>query len=191
MIGRARHTPKRSIDSLVEADERLVWVDRFNPVRPRTRAVARWPYIRQHAYGTLCLVIVAVCAVALAIDPTFFRHMIPQINHHQVIMTVIALIACPIAIYAVVQDWTMLHHGERMVFDFVLTDQRMIARDQGASAPEVIGLDRIIACRLHGADLILTLTAPDGTARLWDLADPAGALSAFERTLDRFRSGAD
>lgn len=150
-MGLGGATQPRSIDGFLEADERVVWVDRFNPVRPRTRPVAAWPYLRKNAYGTLCLVFVAVCgAVALAIDPTFFRQMIPELKHHQLIMVAIALIAVPIAIYAVVEDWTLLTRGERMAFDFLLTDRRMLVLAKGAKSPESVALARMTACRLEG-----------------------------------------
>ncbi len=165
----------------------MVWVDRFNPVRPRSRPVKAWPYIRKNAYGTLCLVFVAVCAVALAIDPTFFRQMIPELKHHQLIMIGIALIAVPFAIAAVVEDWTLLRHGERMAFDFLLSDKRMLVLAKGGKSPKSVALARITACRLEGSTLILTLVEPSGTARLWDLADPAGALSSFQRALAELR----
>lgn len=191
MFGVTGKTPTRPIDSFIEGDERVLWVDRFNPTRPRMRPVARWPYIRRNAYGTLCLVFVAVCAVWLAIDPTFFRQMIPELKHHQLIMTVIALIAVSFAIAAVVQDWTMLRHGERMEFDYVLTDERLLALHRSENTPEIFELARVTGFRLEGSGLTVGLQSPDQIVRLVGLTDPTGALSVFQRTLREFRSRAD
>ena len=183
MFGVSGKTPTRPIDSFIKGDERVLWVDRFNPTRPRRRKVARWRYIRQNAYGTLCLVFVAVCAVWLAIDPTFFRQMIPELKHHKIIMIGIALIAVPFAIAAVVQDWTNLTGGERAPFDFMMTDRYLIALRRGESKPEIIPLSSFATCRLDGEDLVLTFEDTGNEVRLWDLADPAAALRAFQRGL--------
>jgi hypothetical protein len=178
--------PRRPIDSFVEADERVIWVDRFNPSRPRRERVKTWPYLRENAFNTFSLVVGAIVAVALAIDPTFARQILPEWKHLQLLIVLFAALLCPLAIHTVIEDWTIMTRGERMPFDFLLTDKRLLALSQHAREADAVSLSRITSCHLDGSDLILIIPDLDGERRLWDLADPAAALRAFEQSLPAF-----
>jgi hypothetical protein len=163
------------IDSFVEADERVLWADRFNPARPRMRPVSFTEILNGEGKLLFAMGMLTLCALILAI--------LGAGTLEGLLAAFAAIVLAPATVLYARRLARMLKSGTPWKCDYLLTGRRLLVLGVKAKAPEVLSVDRFVSVSVQGRTLIVQLSNPDDIGELRDLADIETAKRAFTSTL--------
>ncbi|WP_439635626.1 hypothetical protein [Oceanicaulis sp.] len=164
-----------SLEEALAPGERMLWVDRSSPTRPRYVPVSWMEMIPvEFKFFTVSLVGVFIGASVMFFAEDFLQHFIG-----------FCLLVVSGTGSGFLLRW-IIHkkrRGEPVLLDYMLTPSRLVALQPKSSIYEEVELERIVSLIRDGRSLILRAVNPKDEFHFFDLADADAAEAIIAKTL--------